>query len=344
MNGGYGYINTGFPQALYPAPVAVNTKSLRNSVSILNPADIKCTLSGNCVASRQSTQIQNRALPGAFTMYPPMAVMPVNPIEIIKNQRSVELELDIKMDYKEYGDLIKPVNDTARHAFCTFFNIPDTNGSCTPDQFKEKVKIKSYNEVNNLEMIVEKVCRDIMNKSLLGQNITFIRSVKVKKNDSKVTTTIEFNSFSCKLKFYAMVCGNLIGNYSGFWNFVNGLPTIDLASQIGINGYMTKAEDKVKELIILSWKYFITKGMPRDSSEGGSNNNEIKQLFKNNKFRKECIENERQTYSYLCDRLLKKMCTKEIRRNKPELNTYLDVYTNNYNVVQYLNKESKKYE
>ena len=88
-----GYISTGFPQALYPAPVAVNTqpivtgypvntKSMKKSISILNPADIKCTLDGNCVASRQSMQIQNRALQGAYQMYPPMVLMPVNPIEI----------------------------------------------------------------------------------------------------------------------------------------------------------------------------------------------------------------------------------------------------------------------
>ena len=338
-----------FPNYMQPPPVAVGypplvsgqaynkKKEKKTRYELLEPSIIERTLYGHRI-TKNVTQ-SSLPLEGVPTVYPPQYFSYARPcmIDFIRENRSLKLQLD-DIDLSIDIDTMK--DDDAKK-FATKIGLDGVN---TRKELETKLK-GNAKSAEMLEMIIDKVCKDILNRENRNPTIIFTRSVKVAKDDKKTKAVIEFNSLSCKLKFYAMVLGNFVNNFPGFMAVCGTIPAMgfgNLNCGVQLGEYVEKAVEKIKKTIKEAWHYYLKNGTPKNSSSGGSSLHELKQLSNDKNYRKEYFLNESQTYTYICDRILKDLCKTKNRNDIAIKSKLLDNYKKYYNAVKYLNKHYDK--
>ena len=356
-----------FQNYMYPSPVSIGAplvtgraynkkKEKKTRYELLEPTMIEKTLTGYR-ATKNVTQT-NLPLQNVMTAYPPQYFNYARPCmtDFIRDNRSIKLTIDsIKLNWPP--NFIE-FNSQQITQFAEMFGVsvvPVVAGAgdnivARREELNTKIKIKEYNSTELLSMVVEKVCKDILNRENTVTTMVFTRSVKAEMNDEKkAKITIEFNTLSCKLKFYAMVLGNFVSNFPGFMSVCNTIPPMGFGMGMGMGcgiqmGEMIKkAEEQMKKTIKNAWVHFIKEGTPKNSSSGGGDIHELKLLSNNKKYRKEYFLNESQTYTYVCDRILNELCKRKVRKDKDLFSTLLSDYKKYYNAVNYLNKHYHKY-
>ncbi len=352
-----------FQNYLYPSPVSIGPplvtghaynkkKENKTRYELIEPTTIERTLTG--YRATKNVTKTNLPLKNVMTAYPPQYFTYARPCmtDFIRDNRSIKLTLDdIMLNWPEQADF-GGFNDEQITKFADMFGVSGVpaaaggNTAARQGDLNTKIKIKKYNSTELLSMVVDKVCKDILNRENTVTNMVFTRSVKTEKNDeNKAKITIEFNTLSCKLKFYAMVLGNFVSNFPGFMSVCNTIPPMGFSIGCGLEmGEMiNKAEEQMKKTIKRGWTHFIREGNPKNSSSGGGDLQELKLLSNNKKFRKEYFLNESQTYTYVCDRILNELCKRKVRKDKDLFSALLSDYKKYYNAVNYLNKHYHKY-
>ena len=357
-----------FQNYMYPSPVSIGAplvtgraynkkKENKTRYELLEPTMIEKTLTGYR-ATKNVTQT-NLPLQNVMTAYPPQYFNYARPCmtDFIRDNRSIKLTIDsIKLDWEKTDNFTNYITWAMITDIATAFGVsvagaPAAAAAAGPtaahqEDLNSKIKIKEFNSPELLSMVVEKACKDILNRENTVTNMVFTRSVKAEMNDEKkAKITIEFNTLSCKLKFYAMVLGNFVSNFPGFMSVCNTIPPMGFGMGCGIEmGEMIKkAEEQMKKTIKTAWVHFITQGTPKNSSSGGGDIHELKLLSNNKKYRKEYFLNESQTYTYVCDRILNELCKRKVRKDKDLFSALLSDYKKYYNAVNYLNKHYHKY-